>query len=79
MTGMLVASYLKGIPPGNTNKEKPAIITNFIQGVKAAGDIGWVVSDYNPISVDVAVVQGFVHPGSKNSKHLNLRKEVYCR
>ena len=77
MTGMLVASYLKGIPPGNTNKEKPAIITNFIQGVKAAGDIGWVVSDYNPISVDVAVVQGFVHPGSKNSKHLNLRKEVF--
>lgn len=74
---MLVASYLKGIPPGNTNKEKPAIITNFIQGVKAAGDIGWVVSDYNPISVDVAVVQGFVHPGSKNSKHLNLRKEVF--
>ena len=34
-------------------------------------------TDYNPINADVAVVQGFVHPGSKNSKHLNLRKEVF--
>jgi hypothetical protein len=72
-----VASYLMGIPPGNTNPEKPAIITNFIEGVWRAGDDGTVVTDYNPIDVDVAVVQGFVHPGSKNSQHLNLRKAVF--
>ena len=32
-----VASYLMGIPPGNTNPEKPAIIVNAIEGV-------WTVS-----------------------------------
>ena len=72
-----VDSYLMGIPPGNTNPEKPAIIVNFIEGVWRAGDEGSIVTDYNPINADVAVVQGFVHPGSKNSKHLNLRKEVF--
>lgn len=72
-----VASYLMGIPPGNTNPEKPAIIVNFIEGVWRAGDQGSIVTDYTPIDTDVAVVQGFVHPGSKNSKHLNLRKEVF--
>ena len=72
-----VASYLMGIPPGNTNPEKPAIIVNFIEGVWRAGDQGSIITDYTPIDADVAVVQGFVHPGSKNSKHLNLRKEVF--
>lgn len=72
-----VASYLMGIPPGNTNPEKPKIIVNFIEGVWAAGDKGEIVCDYDPVDVDVAVVQGFVHPGSKNSPHLNLRKAVF--
>lgn len=72
-----VASYLMGIPPGNTNTEKPAIIVNFIEGVWKCGDEGTIVTDYTPINTDVAVVQGFVHPGSKNSPHLNLRKEVF--
>jgi len=72
-----VASYLMGIPPGNTNPEKPQIIVNFIEGVWACGDKGQIVCDYNPVDTDVAVVQGFVHPGSKNSPHLKLRKEVF--
>jgi len=72
-----VASYLMGIPPGNTNTEKPAIIVNFIEGVWRCGDEGTIVTDYNPIAADVAVVQGYVHPGSKNSPHLNLRKQVF--
>lgn len=72
-----VASYLMGIPPGNTNPEKPAIIVNFIEGVWKTGDEGTIVTDYTPVDADVAVVQGFVHPGSKNSLHLNLRKEVF--
>ena len=72
-----VASYLMGIPPGNTNPEKPAIIVNFIEGVWRCGDEGTIVTDYNPIDADVAVVQGYVHPGSKNVPHLNLRKEVF--
>lgn len=72
-----VASYLMGIPPGNTNPEKPQIIVNFIEGVWAAGDKGQIVCDYTPVSVDVAVVQGFVHPGSKSGQHLTLRKDVF--
>ena len=72
-----VASYLMGIPPGNTNVEKPKIIVNFIEGVWASGDKGEIVCDYNPVDADVAVVQGFVHPGSKNSPHLKLRKSVF--
>ena len=72
-----VASYLMGIPPGNTNPEKPQIIVNFIEGVWAAGDKGQIVCDYSPVDTDVAVVQGYVHPGSKNSPHLNLRKAVF--
>jgi len=72
-----VASYLMGIPPGNTNPEKPAIIVNFIEGVWRNGDNGTIVTDYTPVDADVAVVQGYVHPGSKNSQHLNLRKSVF--
>lgn len=72
-----VASYLMGIPPANTNVEKTQIITNFVEGVWACGDKGTIVCDYNVLDVDVAVVQGFVHPGSKNMPHLNLRKEVF--
>lgn len=72
-----IASYLMGIPPGNTNPEKPAIIVNFIEGVWKCGDEGTIVTDYNPVDADVAVVQGFVHPGSKNQPHLNLRKAVF--
>ena len=72
-----VASYLMGIPPGNTNPEKPQIIVNFIEGVWASGDKGQIVCDYNPINADVAVVQGYVHQNSKNSPHLNLRKQVF--
>lgn len=72
-----VASYLMGIPPGNTNPEKPAIIVNFIEGVWKSGDQGTIVTDYTPVDADVAVVQGYVHPGSKRVPHLNLRKAVF--
>lgn len=72
-----VASYLMGIPPGNKNPEKPSIIVKFIEGVWQCGDQGEIVCDYNPVDCDVAVVQGYVHPGSKNMPHLQLRKSVF--
>jgi hypothetical protein len=72
-----VASYLMGIPPGNKNPEKPQIIVNFIEGVWNCGDQGQIVCDYTPVDADVAVVQGFVHPGSKPGEHLKLRKAVF--
>ena len=74
---LTVTSYLKGIPPRNRNPEKPEVLINFIKGVNAVGDIGKVVDEWKVIDSDVAVVQGFVHPGSKNVTHLNLRKNVF--
>lgn len=71
-----VASYLRGIPPGNKNPEKPSLLNNFIEGVKKTGDQGIVVNDYIPRDVDVAVIQGYVHKDSKNTPHLKLRKDV---
>ena len=72
-----VAAYLMGIPPGNTNPEKPQIIVNFIEGVWASGDTGTIVCDYNPIDTDVAVIQGFVHEDGKKAPHLQLRQNVF--
>lgn len=72
-----VASYLRGIPEKNKNPEKPAIITGFVEGVLREGDNATVVTDWDPIDVDVAVVQGFVHMNSRCSPHLELRKKVF--
>jgi hypothetical protein len=72
-----VAAYLMGIPPGNTNPEKPQIIVNFIEGVWASGDKGTIVCDYNPIDTDVGVIQGFIHDKGKSAPHLKLRQDVF--
>ena len=63
-----VASYLMGIPPGNTNPEKPAIIVNAIEGVWKAGDTGTIVTDYKLVDAHVALMQAILHPASKKSK-----------
>lgn len=75
---MLVVSYLAGIPPGNKNPEKPAVLKNFALGVQSLsyGDRGSITNSNKPIECDVAVLQGFVHENSKNKPHLNLRKNV---
>ena len=72
-----VISYMKVIPPGNKNPQKPMIIRNFIEGVNRCGDKGLVTSSRQIIEADVAVIQGFVHKDSKNTPHLNLRKAIY--
>ena len=77
MSQLSVAAYLMGIPPGNTNPEKPKIIHNFIKGVNACGDKGAVVTGWHAMNTDVGVIQGFVHANSKNSRHLRLRKNVF--
>ena len=71
-----VVSYLKGIPAGNKNPEKPASLTNFIKGVKANGDNGIVSDDSRIIDADVAVIQGYVHEDGKQAPHLALRKQI---
>ena len=68
-----VASYLMGIPPGNTNPEKPAIIVNAIEGLRHAEDQSEISYSHNPEQCDVAVMQGWVYEQT-NPVHLKLRK-----
>jgi hypothetical protein len=68
---------MNGIPPGNRNPEKPAILRKFIEGVNKLGmDNGQISRQWSPMMCDVAVLQGFVHENSKKAQHLQLRKEV---
>jgi hypothetical protein len=73
---MKVVSYLSGIPPGNKNVEKPAILTKFIEGVNSKGDLGLLHNSMNMIPCEVAVIQGFTHENGKNLPHLILRSRV---
>lgn len=71
-----IVAYNQGIPAKNKNPEKPLILSNFISGVTKLGDTGINYFGKDTLTCDVAVLQGFVHAASKNSPHLNLRKEV---
>ena len=76
---MIVASYLSSVPAGNKNPEKEEILHRFVQGTIASGDQGILHKDNTLIDCDVAVIQGWVHEGSKNSPHLMLRKQIVDR
>jgi hypothetical protein len=76
MPKLTAVAYYKGIPPNNTNLEKPLILDNFIQGVNAVGDIGISHRQMTTIDCDVALIQGFVHESGKDSPHLVLRKKA---
>ena len=79
MSKIKVVSYMSGIPFNNKNLEKPRVLYNFIESVKANGDIGIVHTGFDIIDCDVAVIQGFVHEHGKLLPHLNLRKTVIER
>lgn len=74
---LTVASYMKVIPPGNSNPEKPALLKNYIEGVNKFGDKGVIINTFHPMDTDVAVIQGFVHANSKQTPHLKLRRMIY--
>lgn len=69
-------AYYGGIPPGNKNPEKPLILDNFCQGVRAAGDNIIPHNGLHPVPCDVALIQGFVHDDGKRLPHLQLRKDA---
>ena len=73
---MKVISYLRTVPPGNKNPEKENILHYFVQGVNRIGDQGILQDQTALLDCDVAVIQGWVHEGSKNSTHLNFRKSI---
>ena len=65
---MKVAVYLSGIPAKSKNQQKRKALTDFAQGVTAAGDQVIFVDDYNTVDCDIAVIQGWVN--SKTGAHL---------
>lgn len=73
---MKLVSYHSGIPAKNNKPEKPAILTNFVAGVNAKGDVGIDHFGSNIEDCDVALLQGFVHANSKQTPHLQLRQRV---
>lgn len=76
MSKYTAVAYYAGIPPKNNNPEKPAILDNFLEGVKVSGDNAIPHRGMNVIPCDVALIQGFVHEHGKQSPHLQLRKQA---
>jgi hypothetical protein len=76
MHKITAVAYYGGIPPNNTNVEKPLILDNFLLGVKAYGDNAIAHRSMNAIACDVALIQGFVHEHGKSSPHLQLRQDA---
>lgn len=76
MSKITAVAYYGGIPPGNKNPEKPLILDNFCQGVHTTGDNIIAHRGMEPLSCDVAFIQGFVHDDGKVLPHLILRKKA---
>jgi hypothetical protein len=72
-------AYYAGIPPNNSNLEKPLILDYFCQGVIAVGDTAVAHKEMSVLDCDVALIQGFVHNDGKQMPHLNLRKSAIDR
>jgi len=76
MPNLTAVAYYAGIPPNNSNMEKPQILDYFCQGVVAAGDRAIAHTGMNALSCDVALIQGFVHQHGKSAPHLQLRQDA---
>lgn len=73
---MKVVSYYNVVPAKNKSQEKFDILTKFVQGVNAAGDIGVLHKGYDLQSCDVGMIQGWQHEVGKSASHLQLRQRV---
>lgn len=71
-----VVAYLGGVPPSQKISHKTDLLQKFVDGVNACGDRGIAYQGHQVINSNVAVIQGWVHEGSGNAKHLMLRKSV---
>ena len=76
MDKLTAVAYYGGIPPNNSNPEKPMILDNFIKGVRAYGDNGIAHQGMHPLVCDVALIQGFIHEDGKKLPHLLLRQNA---
>jgi hypothetical protein len=76
MSKFTAVAYYAGIPPNNSNLEKPQILNYFCQGVTASGDTAIAHTGMNALPCDVALIQGFVHQHGKSAPHLQLRQDA---
>lgn len=74
---MKVAVYLSGIPAKSKNQQKRKALTDFAQGVSAAGDQVVFVEDHSTVACDLAVIQGWVN--AKTGPHLRVRSNAIDR
>ena len=51
-----VNAYMKAIPPGNKNPEKPKLLEYFIEGVSKAGDKGQIINTFQYEPADVGIL-----------------------
>ena len=73
---MKVVSYFNVVPTKNKSQEKINILTKFVTGVNAAGDIGVLHQGNDLVNADVGFIQGWQHESGKNATHLQLRQRV---
>jgi len=76
MSKLTAVAYYAGIPPNNSNLEKPKILDYFCQGVLSCGDNAIAHKGFDALDCDVALIQGFVHDNGKNLPHLKLRRDA---
>jgi hypothetical protein len=77
MQKIKAVAYYGGIPPNNSNIEKPLILDNFLRGVTSSGDLAVAHRGMDLIPCDVALIQGFVHEDGKTLPHLILRRQAH--
>lgn len=71
-----VVSYLGGVPSSQKTSHKTELLRKFVTGVNRVGDRGIAHEGRNILSCDTAVIQGWVHAGSRSAPHLQLRQQV---
>lgn len=73
----VAVAYYGGIPPHNSNLEKPMILDNFLTGVRNSGDTAIAQTSMQVVpDADVALIQGYVHEHGKTAPHLVLRRNA---
>lgn len=67
---------MSGIPKRSRNEAKREILRAWAHGVASQGDHVVLVEDNRIVPCDVAVIQGYVHEGSKQASHLMIRRNA---
>ena len=73
---MKVVAYLGCIPNNNKNIEKGEILSRYAKGVASVGDQIILHSQQTLLDCDVAMMIGWVHENSKNTPHLDFRRNI---